>query len=174
MVYYKRAETVRELEQILKIQNENLPNALTKPEIENEGFVTVCHTLEQLIEMNTAFPHTIAVYKESVVGYALSMPKEFGAEIEVLKPMFKKINEVYSDKSYIVMGQICITKAYRGKGLFRGLYSAMQDFTKPKFEAIITEVDTKNTRSINAHSAIGFKELTRYFADDHEWSLIVL
>lgn len=174
MVYYKQAETLKELKQILKIQTENLPNALTKHAMENEGFVTVSHTLELLIKMNTAFPHTIATYKDSVVGYALSMSKDFGAEIEILKPMFKKISEVYSDNSYIVMGQICITKDYRGKGLFRGLYSAMRDFTKEKFNAIITEVDTKNVRSINAHKAIGFRELTRYEADDHEWSLIVL
>mgnify|MGYP000294817886 CR=1 FL=1 len=57
------------------------------------------------------------------------------------------------------MGQICIAKEYRGSGVFRGLYQNMQRFIKGSYEAIITEVDIRNTRSMNAHKAIGFKEL---------------
>lgn len=42
-------------------------------------------------------------------------------------------------------------------------------------DTIITEVDAKNQRSLNAHLAIGFSELKRYRGDDgKDWVLIVL
>lgn len=174
MIEYKQADTDRELLQILDLQQRNLPKNLSKEEMSSQGFLTVEHDFALLKKMNEACPHTIAVFEKVVVGYALSMHPKFGEEIEILKSMFAKINEVYIRDSYLVMGQVCISKDYRGNGLFRGLYQNMQRFTKPNFEAIITEVDVKNTRSMNAHKAIGFKELAQYTADDREWSLIVL
>ncbi|NKI31490.1 GNAT family N-acetyltransferase [Croceivirga thetidis] len=174
MIEYKQANTDSELLQILDLQQRNLPKNLSKEEMEVQGFLTIEHDFALLKRMNEACPHTIAVENNNVVGYALSMHPKFGEEIELLKSMFAKINEVFSGGSYLVMGQVCISKDYRGKGLFRGLYQNMQRFTKADFEAIITEVDVKNTRSMHAHKAIGFNELARYSSDDREWSLVLL
>jgi len=44
----------------------------------------------------------------------------------------------------------------------------------PKSTTIITEVDTMNTRSLDAHYSIGFKDLKRYSANGQEWKLIQL
>lgn len=174
MIHYKQASSKVELEQILELQGQNLPENLSAEEIRTQGFVTVEHDFELLEQMNNACAHTLAVANQKVVGYALSMHPQFGEDIEILKPMFSKINEVFSGESFLVMGQICIAKNYRGQGVFRGLYKHMKQFTQPKFDAIITEVDAKNDRSMNAHKAIGFQELKRYKADATEWSLIYL
>lgn len=174
MIEYKQAETDEELLQILELQQLNLPKNLSDEEMASQGFLTVEHDFALLKRMNEACAHTIALNENEVVGYALSMHPKFGDEIEILKSMFAKINEVYSRGSYLVMGQVCVSKNHRGKGLFRGLYQNMQRFTKPDFDAIITEVDVKNTRSMQAHKAIGFNELARYFADGKQWSLIAL
>jgi len=175
MISYKQAETDNELSQILALQQSNLPKSLTKEEMEKEGFLTVEHSFSLLKEMNEVCKHTIAVAKGEVIGYALSMHPLFGNEIAVLKPMFFEINKIASQNTgYIIMGQICISKTYRGKGVFKGLYTSMRSFLPDKFSKIITEVDAKNARSIKAHNAIGFKELKRYWSGDKEWSLIVL
>ena len=42
-----------------------------------------------------------------------------------------------------------------------------------EYNTIITEVDSKNKRSLNAHKAIGFKELKRHHSKGREWILIV-
>ncbi|MAU26447.1 MAG: GNAT family N-acetyltransferase [Muricauda sp.] len=174
-VGYKQASTDSELRQILHLQSCNLPENLAPEEKTREGFVTVKHNLELLRQMNAVCPHTLAVHNDKVIGYALSMHPSFGDTIPILKPMFAEIKKNGCRKNdFIVMGQICIEKAYRGQGIFRGLYQNMKAFLFPNFTKIITEVDAKNVRSLNAHLAIGFKEIHRYKDGCREWMLIVL
>ena len=172
---YCTAKTDEELKQILELQKINLPKAITKEERIKEGFVTVSHNLDLLLRMNNACPHTLAKAGRKVVGYALSMHPDFGDEIEVLQPMFAEINKVIPrDTKYIVMGQVCIAKAYRGQGIFRKLYEYMFRIIQPAFNCIITEVDAANIRSLNAHYAIGFKDIKVYNSGGQDWHLIVL
>jgi predicted GNAT family N-acyltransferase len=175
MIRYKTASSTNELEQILALQRSNLPESLSE-EIQNtEGFVTVHHDFDILKRMNNACPHIIAKKGDQVVGYALCMHPKFGNEIEVLLPMFQQIKKVLPEgESYIVMGQVCVHKAFRKQGIFRKLYETMLEHIKPEFNAIITEVDLKNSRSLEAHYGVGFTLLSRYQADGHDWDLILL
>lgn len=184
MITYKRSTCTEELEQILRLQRANLPNFLSSEEKITEGFVTVHHDLKTLKAMHEKCPHILAKDDDTVVGYALSMHPDFGESIDVLKPMFKEINHIINSPqkmskqlrhdNFIVMGQICVDKAYRKQGIFRKLYETMQNYLFPPFSAIITEVDATNTRSLQAHYAIGFKDVTRYRAGGQAWTLIVL
>ena len=89
--------------------------------------------------------------------------------------MFKKIETVLEkDINYMVMGQVCIAKLFRKKGIFRGLYSHMRKELKEKYQMIITEVDAENQRSLAAHYAIGFNDLLFYEASKRKWHLIKL
>jgi len=172
-VKYTRASTKKELEEILVLQKRNLPDRLTKQEIEKEGFVTISHTLDLLERMNTKCPHIIAKGNGRVIGYALCMHPDFSEEIPIIQPMFRKIRSILSeDESFIVMGQICIDKEYRGQGIFKGLYSTMRETVSENFNYIITEVDSTNLRSLNAHYAVGFTLLKTYSADKKDWKLI--
>ncbi|UII78060.1 GNAT family N-acetyltransferase [Flagellimonas sp. CMM7] len=175
MITYKQASTINQLEQILALQQQNLPKNLSAKEKEQEGFLTVEHSLGSLKEMNDECPHIIALEHGKVVGYALCMHPKFASLIEVLKPMFHEINRLTQNNcNYMVMGQICVSKEYRGKGVFRGLYSTMKEKLPKGFDTIITEVDAKNKRSLHAHSAVGFIELKRYSSKGKEWSLTLL
>ena len=174
-ITYCRASTDEELNLILKLQKQNLPDSLSKSEIENEGFLTVVHTFEILKQMNDCCPHIIAKNGGEVVGYALSMHPKFADGIEVLRPMFSEINKIISGNlKYIIMGQICVYKNYRKKGIFRGLYGFMSQELKANFDIIITEVNAKNVRSLNAHKAVGFQVLKEYSADNKNWVIISL
>lgn len=172
---YKQVDNKDELQQILALQKRNLPDQLSADEREQEGFVTVSHTLELLERMNNRCPHIIAKEKGKVVGYALCMHPFFAGEIEVLKPMFAQIKSLgIPSENYLVMGQICIDKDYRGRGVFRRLYAEMKKVVQPVFGQIITEVDAANNRSLQAHYAIGFKELKAYEVSGRIWHLITL
>lgn len=175
MVVYKRASDAEELRQILKLQQQNLPIRLSLEERRKEGFVTVSHTFDILDQMNNACPHFIAKDGNKVVGYALCMHPKFADEIKVLKPMFDQITLALDNGiSYIVMGQTCIAKAYRNKGVFRKLYKTMKNAVRSEFDCIITEVDANNTRSLNAHYAVGFIDLKTYRSGGQKWNLIIL
>lgn len=172
-IVYKRAETNEELIQILALQTDNLAHRISEEDIKKEGFVTVHHDFELLKAMNDSCAHCIAKKADKVVGYALSMTRDFKEKIDVLKPMFEQIdNNLKPNINYMVMGQICIDKAFRKQGIFKGLYQFMCQQLQHDFDAIITEVDATNTRSLDAHYAVGFKCLMTYRADNQNWKLI--
>lgn len=173
MIVYKQAESEQELKQILALQQQNLPKNITPQESEQEGFLTVEHSMEVLKAMNDECGHIIAVEDGNVIGYALCMHPKFADEIEVLKPMFDEIKKVVRKKdSYMAMGQICVAKSHRGKGVFRNLYLTMKNRLPEGFDTIITEVDEKNKRSLQAHHAIGFKDLERYRSNGQNWRIV--
>ncbi len=174
MIEYKLTSSYEEIEEIIQLQRDNLFEAVSAQERLQQGFVTVQHSINQLKDWHKKKPHTIAVSNGQVIGYAISMLREYREQVPVLVPMFEKIDQnVPSSLKYIVMGQICIHKAYRGKGIFRGLYQKMKTSCS-EYDWIITEVDTSNIRSMNAHKAIGFQELISYESNHQTWSLIYL
>jgi len=174
-IEYTRVSDQKELEEILLLQRKNLPIHLTDKEIEQEGFVTISHTFDLLDRMNTVCPHIIAKDRGKVIGYALCMHPDFSKEIPIVIAMFQQIGKILpEEQSFIVMGQICIEKSYRGKGIFRGLYKTMNESLSSSFDIILTEVDGTNLRSLNAHYAVGFKDLLDYPASGHLWHLISL
>ncbi len=177
-ITYHRATTNEELNQILNLQKQNLRDLISEEQKLTEGFVTLKHDLEILKKMNDACNHCIAKRDEKVIGYALSMLQNFKNDIPLLVPMFNEINKALKaqnlSSNYIAMGQICVDKNSRGQGVFRGLYNYMANELKHEFNAIITEVDTKNTRSSHAHKAIGFEVLKNYTSNNQLWEIISL
>lgn len=175
MITYTTSKSNEELMQILELQKRNLQENLEDEEKVLQGFVTVKHSLEILQQMNNTCPHTIAKQNNKVIGYALSMTKNFASDIDVLKPMFLEISKTIKEENYIVMGQICIDKEYRGIGVFRGLYKHMaEEVCKSNYDIIITEIDVKNERSLNAHKNIGFKNRKDYFFENKNWRIVSL
>ena len=173
-ILFKSVTNKTELLKILELQKQNIPSSISSEEKLKEGFVTVHHDFETLYAMNTSCAHIVATYNGKVIGYALSMLREFKDKIAVLKPMFLEIDTcIESKRSYMVMGQICVDKSFRKQGVFRGLYKFMQSELNHKFDVLITEVDVKNTRSLNAHIAVGFKVLKRYISNAQEWVVLI-
>jgi ribosomal protein S18 acetylase RimI-like enzyme len=174
-ISFCRSNSIEELHQILKLQQKYLRSNILIEEQQQEGFVTISHSLDLLKKMNDVCHHIIAKDGEKVIGYALCMHPKFSEALELLKPMFQELRAIMpEDEKYIVMGQICIHKDYRRKGIFRKLYQTMKEAIHLQFESIITEVDAENTRSLNAHYAVGFKHLKTHRESNREWHLIVL
>lgn len=178
MVTFTTAQTQEELEEILALQAINLSTSVSRREAQEQGFVTVHHDYPTLAAMNEPYAHIIAKAEDKVVGYALVMLPAFGDQIEVLTPMFQKINQLsfkgqsLQKMSYFVMGQVCIAKAYRGLGIFKGLYNTMRTKMSPHFDCIITEVATRNTRSARAHEKVGFETIHTFEDATDEWAVI--
>jgi hypothetical protein len=172
-ILYKRASSLDELEQIRTLQLQNSSQNITSEEKLHEGFVTVQHTVALLEQMNSACAHIIAKDNDIVVGFALVMLSSFRDEIEVLIPMFERIDGlVPKDKTFVVMGQICIAKNYRKQGIFRGLYHFYREELQHEFDYLITEVAAINLRSMQAHESVGFKTIDTYEEDEIVWNII--
>lgn len=129
--------------------------------------------------MSSLEPQFIAKHNNEVVGYALSMHASLKSHIPVLQPMFQKVNQLsyngekLNEQNYITMGQVCITKAYRGQGVFTKLYENMFSKMRSKYKYIVTEISVNNTRSVRAHEKIGFVELLNYEDETDHWQLVI-
>ena len=173
-ILYKRASTLNELEQIRALQLQNSSQNISSEEKLQEGFVTVQHSVALLEQMNSACAHIIAKDNDAVVGFALVMLSGFRNEIKALIPMFERIDELIpKDRTYVVMGQICVDKNYRKQGIFRGLYHFYREELQHQFDYLITEVAAINLRSMQAHGAIGFKIIDTYNEDGIVWNIIL-
>ena len=176
-VIYEKAASSQELQAILNLQQQNLPKALTEEEAASQGFLTIEHTFDLLKKMNSPYPHIVAKINNCLAGYALVMLEEWKIHIPLLIPFIDKVNKtVYKgkklkDASFIVMGQVCVAKPYRGTGVFLGLYQHLVDAVKHDFDYIVTGISFKNTRSLRAHAKIGFKNINSYGG---EWALVLL
>jgi len=175
MIEARPVRTDAELEEILELQRANLPRNLGELEKAENGFVTVEHTLDILQRMHALEPSIVAKDGEHLAGYALVMPVETRAFIPVLAPMFERLdaNPQLANRPYYVMGQICVAKPYRGRGIFDRLYAAHREHLRHRYDACVTEISVRNPRSLKAHARVGFRELERYRDATDEWVVVI-
>jgi GNAT superfamily N-acetyltransferase len=172
-------QNTKDLQQILALQQTNLVRKLSASEWKDQGFVTVEHTPEVLEQMHRLAPHIIIKDNDRVVAYALTMLKECHELIPELITMFANLDQLeykgrpLNQYSFYVMGQICVDKAYRGQGLFDKLYHHHKEIYSNRFDLLVTEIATRNTRSMRAHERVGFNTINVYRDELDEWAVVV-
>jgi ribosomal protein S18 acetylase RimI-like enzyme len=171
--------TNAELDQVLHLQQKYLVTNIDKEEMQSQGFVTVQHTPELLQQMHSLAPSIVIKNGDEVVAYALVMLNECRHLVPVLVPMFNSFDQLtwkgnfLSGYSFYVMGQICVAKEYRGQGLFDMLYHKHREVYQPQFDFIVTEVATRNKRSLRAHERVGFETIHVYTDELDEWAVVL-
>ncbi len=138
-----------------------------------DGFVTVQHDLVILQSMHRIAPSVLAWDEhDRVVAYALTMPRETRALVPTLEPMFQMLEGMSLTGSWYVMGQVAVAPSQRGTGVFDALYAEHKLRYQGQFDQIITEVATRNPRSLRAHQRVGFRTIQTYRDATEEWALI--
>jgi len=180
-IIYKTCASKIELQEILQLQNENHFSTLSKEEIASEGFLTCTHSLELLAEFNSIAPHVIAISKNTIVGYLLTMTSIAEEKMLQLRPMFLEFKKVFynsrkiEEYNYLIIGQVCIKKEFRGQDILEKCYHLYKTVYRNRFDFAITEIDLYNQRSLRAHLKLGFKEIHRYFSPNgREWCIVIL
>lgn len=179
MLYATLVTTQDELLQIHRLSHQNLKQNLSVEDRQNEGFVTWLYNVELLKDMHQVAPSVIVKDGSAVVGYALVTLKEaaeFHPDLQMLFDNLKYL--LYNNKpllsySFYCMGQICIHKDYRGQGIFDLLYNKHKELYSDKYELLVTEVSTSNSRSQKAHEKVGFKTIYKHTDELDEWNVIV-
>jgi ribosomal protein S18 acetylase RimI-like enzyme len=167
-----------ELQQILLLQQENLLTNVSEEERKAQGFVTMHHDLTILEQMHRLSPSVIIKDNDKVVAYALTMLRESRQLMPGLKAMFNLLDDLHwegnllSDHRFYVMGQICVAKEYRGKDLVNELYQHHKKVYQSQFDLFITEISTRNHRSIRVHEKVGFKTIHTHRDHLDEWVIV--
>lgn len=177
---FKLTETDSELQGILDLQRLNLLNEISEAEKIEQGFVTVKHSLNQLRLMHDIEPHVIAVANERVIGYILAMTKESKDLVPVLVPMFEQFDQLMFGEKYLsayhymVIGQICVDKRYRGQGIFDKMYDLYLSTFSSRYDFAITEIALSNFRSLKAHQRVGFRTIDEFEDTTQKWAIVSL
>ena len=98
------------------------------------------------------------------LGRALSASRH-PAELPSLAPMFEQFARcVYrgrplTEVPFFVGGQVCVDRAYRGRGLIGRLYDHVRRMAPPEYELCVTEIAVRNQVSLRAHRRLGFEPI---------------
>lgn len=171
--------TDQDLHGILSLQQANLKLHLSQEEVASQGFVTVVHDMELIKRLNDREQHIVARDGNRIVGYTLAMTQEARNDIPVLVSLFDQLetiplgDQMLSDYRYIIVGQVCVDKAYRGQRVLDLCYAAYREAYQGKYEMAVTDIVSTNLRSRKAHQRIGFKEM-KSFVDEAgtEWVIV--
>ena len=171
--------TPEELKEIVELQTQNLKQNIGSEEMKSQGFVTMTHNIDVLKQMNDLAPSVLAKEGDQLAGYALTMLKECRNLVPDLNSMFDLLDDLkwkgkeLRQYQFYVMGQICVSLPFRGKGVFETLYDYHRKIYSPKFDFIVTEVATRNTRSMRAHEKVGFKIIHQHRDEIDEWAVVL-
>jgi len=168
-----------ELQQIVQLSDQSIRTKLSEEEKQSQGFVSWSYSFGLLQKMNEQHPHVIVKHDNNVIGYALVALKEakhFHPDLETMIQHLDEItynNKKLSDYNYCVMGQICVEKSFRGKGIFEMLYQKHKEVFQDKYDFVVTEISTSNRRSLRAHEKVGFKTIYTYRDAMDEWNVVI-
>ncbi len=171
--------TEDELLQIHQLNTINYRHHVTPEEKNKEGFVSWLYPPELLQQIQKLAPNIIVKDGDKVVGYALVTLREAAAFHKDLQTMFDNLshitykNQPLNNYHFYCMGQVCIDKAYRGKGIFNMLYQHHKKLYSKDFDMVITEISTSNIRSQRAHEKVGFETIYNYTDASDEWNVVV-
>lgn len=179
MVITKLANRECELEGILSLQGRNLKRHLNEAEAMEQGFLIAEYTLDYLRRMNDRLPAVISVEDDRVVGYALAVSREIGEDHSFLAALFAQIDALHyrhtslAHADYVVVGQLCVDKAYRGMGLVRRMYGHFRESLEGRYQYGITDVARANRRSLKAHLTTGFQVIHSIEYDGLDWDIVL-
>jgi ribosomal protein S18 acetylase RimI-like enzyme len=179
MITIKRVTDFSELEGIRKLQEDNLKRNLSGNEAETEGFVTAEYTIEFLETLHKAAPSIIAKDDDQVVGFALVATKSVRHQHELLSDLFNSIDHIsFNDISlkearYVVVGQLCVAKNYRGRGLVQQMYRQYKNSLSGEYDYCITDVAENNPRSLRVHLNSGFQVVDTIPYGGLKWNIVL-
>ena len=141
--------------------------------------IGVRHSFNILKQMNDLCAHTIAKYDDKVVGYALVATKDIRNGHDLLNGLFDAIDKceyngkLLRDISYVVVGQLCVAKEYRGQDLAQKIYGHFRDCLSKEFTYLVTDVAQANTRSLKAHRKRGFQVINELIYGGFGWDIVL-
>lgn len=179
MVEVKRVSDILELQGIKRLQELNLSRNISTEESIREGFLTASYTMDFLEEMHRDEPSIIAKVGDDVVGYALVSTKKMRFRHDLLEGLFNAIDnceynqQSLSEVNYVVVGQLCVAKNYRGQGLVQELYGYFRDCLNTQYNYLVTDVAKANVRSLKAHQNTGFQVINELEYGGFGWDIVL-
>lgn len=166
----------RDLPGVLELQEFNHFESLTQ-EQQKEGFLSARFSAEQFAQMNREAAFVVAEAQGHVVGYACSAGVDFSRQFPILDAMiatFGKLTYLGTtliDARVCIYGPVCVDRAWRGRGVLRGLINRLKEELAGRFDMAAAFIAKTNSRSLAAHvDGLGMTVLGDYaFGTGRYW-----
>ena len=132
-----------------------------------------------LEKMHGESPSIIAKADDQVVGYALVSVKAIRHDHDLLGDLFNTIDQItyhhqlLKDSPYVVVGQLCVSKNFRGLGLVQQMYQHFKNCLSTEFDYCITDIAKNNPRSLKAHLKSGFQVIDTLQYGGMGWDIVL-
>jgi predicted GNAT superfamily acetyltransferase len=163
---------------ILRLQSANFIGNLSIEE-RQEGFLSAEFTFRQVAEMAEDLGTTIASVDGDVVAFLCAFRSKFNHGSPVNAKMLESYDQVEFDgkalSSYhsYIYGPVCIDRAYRRRGLLRGLYEVQKQELAGCFEVGVAFVSRSNPHSLKAHVAgLGMTEVGNFELNGNVYTIL--
>ena len=99
--------------------------------------------------------------------------------MRLLADLFNTIDKIeykgqlLKNSSYVVVGQLCVAKNYRGLGLVQQMYQHFKTSLSGKFEYCLTDIANNNPRSLKAHLKTGFQVVDTLHYGGIDWDIVL-
>lgn len=168
-----------DLIQIKHLNQENLKNNLSQRDRLKYGFLTLEYDIELLLKVNNIEKTIVAKNGNKIVAYAIVINKTAYGLNKLFDDLIDRVNNLKYNKTnlykidYALVGQLCISKDYRGKGLVKEIYKFFKKEYSKKYKYLVTDIDERNTRSLNAHLKNKFQIIDNFYWGDSYWNIIL-
>jgi ribosomal protein S18 acetylase RimI-like enzyme len=173
------AKNITEVEEIKSLQTRNLKKNISLKNRLIDGFLTASYSINFLNKMNELTPAIIAKQSNRVIGYVLATDRSLLSEHPLLRDLSSQINKIsfkkktIGDFNYLVVGQLCVAKEFRGQGVAQQLYFYFKKVYKNRYPFAVTDVDQKNSASIGMHLKVGFETLSTLNYGESSWNVVI-
>jgi len=174
--------TGADIENIIKLQKENLHHNLSEVEKSN-GFLFLENTHEDLKKILCG-DGVMVVCKNNneLLGYLFSINLDYAKSLHFFSKLIESLENIdYEGKNineykYCILGQVCVKKDFRGKGILEKLYTKIkEELVYLNYDIAVSEIAENNTRSISANlGKIGLKNIGHYTSNGVQWLIVVL
>jgi len=144
-----------------------------------DGFLSAVFTMEQTAAMAEDLGTTVAIVNGQVAGFLCAFRNDFDHGSPVVAKMIEsyerlsfqgKLLNAYKSYAY---GPVCIDRAYRRKGLLRGLYQEQKRELAGRFEVGVALIARINRHSLDAHvQGLGMIDVGSFEVNGHVFATV--
>ena len=154
-------------------------NVIKNNKFKPKYYILIEYDNELLLKVNKIEKSIVAKKGKKIVAYAIVINKAAYGLNKLFDDLIDRVNNLKYDKNYLnkidyaLVGQLCIRKNYRGKGLVKDIYNFFKKEYSKKYKYLITDIDERNTRSLKAHIKNKFQIIDNFYWGDSYWNIIL-
>jgi hypothetical protein len=163
---------------IVQLNSANFVVNLSEEE-RQDGFLSAVFTLEQTAAIAKDLGTTVAIVDDQLAGFLCAFRNEFPHGSPVVAKMIESYDhltfagKLLNEYRTYAYGPVCIDRAYRRKGLLRGLYREQTRLLAGQFEVGVALIARANQHSLEAHTAgLGMTDVGSFEVNGNQFATV--